>query len=272
MQFSVLMSAYKNDNADDFRTAVESISKNQTLRPSEIIIVVDGPVPEILKKMINTLEKEIPEIQAYWLDENVGLGRAMEFGMTKCNYDYVARMDADDISAPDRFEKQISFITKHPETSVLGGQISEFIDEPYNIVARREVPLTHEDCIRYLHSRDPFNHVSVMLKKEDVLKAGNYKHWHLNEDSYLWIRMALNGCRFANLPETLVNVRVGADMYGRRGGWKYFLSNKGIQDYKYKHNFISLPRYLMNVSTQLIVQVLMPNKLRGLVFRNILRK
>ena len=111
-----------------------------------------------------------------------------------------------------------------------------------------------------------------MFRKAEVLAVGNYQDWHYNEDYYLWIRMAEAGCRFANLPDTLVNVRVGKDMYARRGGWTYFRSEAGLQRYMRQHKIISLPRFLFNVAVRFAVQVVMPNKVRGFVFQKLFRK
>lgn len=271
-QFSVLLSAYKNDRAEDFRSAVESISIKQTLKPDEIVIVVDGPVPETLSNTIKSLEKEIPSISTHWLEQNVGLGNAMNIGVNLCSHDLIARMDADDIATPNRFEKQTQFIRENPHISIVGGQIAEFIDDTQNIVGHRIVPCKTDELSYYTKSRCPFNHMTVMFKKSDVLEVGNYLDWHYNEDYYLWIRMAEAGCKFANLPDTLVNVRVGKDMYARRGGWKYFKSEKGLQDYMLKKNIISLPRYIFNVAVRFGVQVAMPNSLRAFVFQKLFRK
>lgn len=110
------------------------------------------------------------------------------------------------------------------------------------------------------------------MRRSKVLEVGNYIDWHYNEDYYLWIRMAEAGCNFANLPDTLVNVRVGKDMYARRGGWKYYKSEKGLQDYMLKNKMISLPRYTFNVAVRFGVQVAIPNSLRAFVFQKLFRK
>lgn len=116
------------------------------------------------------------------------------------------------------------------------------------------------------------NHVTVMFRKSEVLKAGNYQDWFWNEDYYLWIRMRLAGCKFANVPEVLVNVRTGSDMYARRGGIKYFRSEKALQKYMLDNNVIGFSTYLMNVLKRFIVQVLLPNDIRGWVFRTFARQ
>lgn len=271
-QFSVLISTYNKDRPIDFRKAIESVSFNQTVSPDEILVVIDGPVSEELSETIKYIENHIPYVKTYWLPQNVGLGNAMKIGVDLCSNELIARMDADDIAVPNRFEKQIRFFEENPDISIVGGQISEFINEPQNVVGCRQVPCQQEDLARYTKSRCPFNHMTVMFKKSDVIAVGNYQDWHYNEDYYLWIRMAEADCKFANLPDTLVNVRVGKEMYARRGGWKYFKSEKGIQDYMLKRNIISFPRYLFNVAVRFCVQVAMPNKVRGFIFQKLFRK
>lgn len=269
--FSVLMSVYRNDKPEFFLEAVKSVSVKQTLPPDEIVIVVDGPVPESLEKTIIEIEKNIPSTRILWQKENKGLGQALNIGMKACSNELVARMDADDISVPDRFEKQIAYMKSHPEVTVCGGQISEFIDSPENIVAYRKVPLDPIDCLNYFKDRDPLNHMTVLLKKSAVMKVGNYQPWHLDEDTYLWGRLLKNGYRIANLQDILVNVRVGKEMYARRGGWKYFKSDSKILKWKLDNGFLSHSRFFYNYMARFGVQVLMPNSLRAWIFKKLLR-
>lgn len=270
--FSVLMSLYKNDRPDFFRTAVESISIKQTLRPKEIIIVVDGPIPENLDSELKALCKEIPEIKPVRLEKNGGLGNALKIGMENVSNELVARMDSDDISLTDRFEKQVPFMIENKDIAVCGGQMSEFIDHPDNIVGYRYVPLSFEECKKYFRDRDPLNHVTVMLRKSAVMEAGNYLPWHLDEDTYLWGRILKKGFKIANLPDILVNVRVGKEMYARRGGWKYFKSDVKILKWKLDNGLTGYGRYAYNYLVRFAVQVVMPNRLRGWVFKNLLRQ
>ncbi len=265
------MSVYKNDKVADFRVAVESVSLKQTLHPNEIIIVIDGPISEELSGTIKNLEREIPYIRTHWLPKNGGLGNAMNIGVNLCKYDLIARMDADDISTPDRFEKQISYMAAHPEIAVLGGQISEFIGNEDNIVGYRNVPLDPDECRKYYQDRDPLNHMTVMFRKSAVLDAGNYQTWHLDEDTYLWGRLLKKGYKIANLPDVLVNVRVGDALYARRGGWKYFKSDTGILNWKLDNGLTSKSRFLYNYLVRFAVQVLMPNKVRAWFFKKMLR-
>lgn len=270
--FSVLTSVYRNDNPVHFRTAIESVTVRQTLKPDEVVLVVDGPVPDALDREIKALAEEIPQMVVIRLEKNSGLGIALRTGMEHASNELVARMDSDDISAPDRFEKQIAYMEQHPECDLLGGQISEFIDDESNVVGKRVVPCKHDEILMWLKGRCPFNHMSVIALRTHVLAVGNYSDWHFNEDYYLWIRMAEAGCRFANLPDILVNVRVGRDMYARRGGWKYFKSEKGLQDYMLKRDMISLPRYCLNVLGRFVIQIALPNSFRAFVFQKLFRK
>ena len=271
MKFSICTSVYRNDNPEYVRQAFDSLIW-QTLRPDEIVVVIDGPVPEALYSLVQEYTDKYPVFKIVEFKDNRGLGQAMRTAVEVAKYDIVARMDSDDIAVPNRFEEQLMFLEKNPDITVVGGQIDEFIDSPGNIVGSRIVPQCNEDIYKYIKSRCPFNHMTVMFRKADVLAVGNYQDWHYNEDYYLWIRMAEAGCKFANLPDTLVNVRVGKDMYQRRGGWKYFRSEAGLQRYMLQRKIISLPRYLYNVFGRFVIQVAMPNGLRGFVFQNLFRK
>lgn len=271
-KYSVLISVYKNDNSQDFRTAIESVTVKQTVQPDEVYIYVDGSVPIELENTIKQLQSEISSVNIHWEAQNKGLGTALQYGMEHVRNELVARMDADDISVPERFEWQLKQFENDSELSVASGHISEFIDDPSNIVGCRRVPMGNEGIRKYMRDRDGVNHVAVMFRKSEVLKAGNYQHWHFNEDSYLWLRMNLAGCKFDNLDKTLVNVRVGKEMYARRGGWKYFLGEYSLIKLRWKNDIISFPRFCMNTAIHFAVKCLMPNWLRALVFRKILRQ
>lgn len=272
-KYSIVTSVYKNDKPLFVERALDSITNLQTLPPDEVVLIVDGPVPSLLESLIKYREKESNGLyHVIWLKENGGLGNALRIGVKEAKNDVIVRMDSDDVAAPDRFQKQIEYLNQHPECDIVGGQISEFIDDESNIVGSRIVPCTNEEIYKGIVSRCPFNHMTVAMRRSKVLAVGNYIDWHYNEDYYLWIRMAEAGYKFANLPDTLVNVRVGKDMYARRGGWKYFKSEKGLQDYMLRKKMISLPRYAFNVAVRFGVQVVMPNSLRAFVFQKFFRK
>ena len=280
-EFSVLMLVYAGDRPDQFDAALRSITA-QTLPPAEIVLVVDGPVPEgtdsVIRKYREELASSGTEFRVIRSEKNLGCGGAKRLGFGQCAYPLIAMMDADDLSVPDRFEKQMQFFRVHPDTAAAGGMITEFVsaEDPTDISRKagiRTVPETDAEIKDYLKKRCPMNHVSVMVKKDEIEAVGGYMEgYYQNEDMYLWIRLAAAGGKFGNLPDNLVNVRVGEEMYQRRGGMKYFRSEAGLQKLMLQKKMISLPRYLVNVSERLVLQVLMPNRVRGWVFRKLARE
>ena len=271
--FSVITSVYKNDKPEFVRVALDSMLAHQSVKPSEIVLVQDGPVPDGLSSLLSEYELKYPEVMhVIRLDKNGGLGNALKLGVEDAKYDICARMDSDDICMPDRFEKQLAYLEARPECDIVGGQMTEFIDTPDNIIGLREVPLTNEEIYRFMKSRCALNHVTVMFRKEAVLKAGNYQDWFWNEDYYLWVRMMMAGCKFANIPDVAVNVRSGADQYARRGGKKYFDSEIGIKKLMFERGMITRKEYIINYIQRFIIQLLLPNCVRGWVFRTFARK
>lgn len=263
------MCVYGKDNPEWFETAVESIL-NQTATPSEVVLVVDGPVPSELNEIIIKYEKN-PLFNVIRFLENQGHGNARRAGLENCTNELVALMDADDISLPDRFEQQLTAFNEN-DVDIVGGNISEFINTPDNVIAYRNVPTTDSEIKTYMKKRCPFNQMTVMFKKSAVQCAGGYLDWYCDEDYYLWIRMAQNNCKMLNIGTVLVNVRVGKEMYNRRGGKKYFKSEAKLQKYMLDHKIIGFWTYFTNVTKRFIVQRLLPNKIRGWVFRKFARK
>ena len=271
--FSVAICVYGKDNPEWFDMALASII-NQTVKPSEIVLVIDGPIPYEVQQVINEYAelcraKEILS-NVIRFTQNKGLGEALRVAVESCSNELIARMDSDDIAVSNRFELQINRFMKN-DIDICGGQIEEFINTPTNVVGKRIVPETDEELKIYMKKRCPFNHVTVMYRKTAVLDAGNYIDWFCNEDYYLWIRMALKNLRFANVSETIVNVRVGNDMYARRGGSKYYKSEVGLQRLMLEKGIIDKPTYMMNCAKRFIVQRMMPNKVRGWVFKKFAR-
>ncbi len=272
MKFSVCTSVYKNDQPKFVRVALDSMLDNQSVKPDEIVLVQDGPVPyELSRLLLEYKDKYGDLMNIIKLEKNGGLGNALKLGVENAKYEIIARMDSDDICLPDRFEKQLTYLNSHPECDIVGGQMTEFIDCPDNIIGRREVPLTNDDIYQYMKSRCALNHVTVMFRKDAVLKAGNYQDWFWNEDYYLWVRMMMAGCNFANIPNVTVNVRSGADQYARRGGKKYFDSEIGIKKLMLDNGMISKKEYYINYVERFIIQRMMPNSVRGWVFRTFAR-
>ena len=201
------------------------------------------------------------------LASNQGHGMARRTALAACTNELVALMDADDISVSTRFEKQLAFFSANPQTDIIGGQITEFNENPSRPTGIRRVPLTDHEIKNYLKKRCPFNQVSVMFKKAAVEKAGGYQDWYCDEDYYLWARMALKGAVFANIPDILVNVRTGNAMSARRGCWKYFKSEASLQVFLWANNLIGFPRLVYNVLLRFVGEAILPNWLRASMFK-----
>lgn len=269
-KFSVSMCVYGKDDPEWFKIAVDSIL-NQTVKPDEVVLVVDGPVPDELNSVVEAYEK-LTFFKVIRFKENQGHGNARRACLEACSNELVAIMDADDISVKDRFEKQLIAFNINLGVSIVGGQISEFIGDETNIIGKRIVPLNDKKIKDYLKTRCPMNLVTVMFKKSDVLSVGGFIDWYCEEDYYLWIRMFLANMEFSNVEDNLVNVRVGKEMYSRRGGIKYYKSEKKLQKYMLDKKIIGRWTYMTNVLKRFIVQVLLPNKIRGWIFKTLARK
>ncbi len=268
--FSVSICVYGKDDPQWFARAIDSI-RAQTVPPKDIALVVDGPVPEVLDSIIREYEQD-PLFCVIRFEKNSGHGPARRAGLEACSCEIVALMDADDVALPDRFEKQLAVWDTDPDLAVVGGQITEFSGEEDNIIDERRVPLTDEQIKKEMRVRCPFNQMTVMLKKSAIQQAGGYLDWYCNEDYYLWLRLMLSGCRFANVDDVLVNVRVGEDMMKRRGGVRYFLSEAKLQGFMLKNGVIGPMAYLVNVAKRFVVQLLLPTPIRAWVFQKFARK
>ena len=204
MDFSVLMSVYGKDNANDFKEALESVTLTQTKKPKQVVIVQDGPVPSTIDEIIDEVKTKSSEIEITVLkkETNHGLAAALNSGLALCKYDWIARMDSDDISVEDRFEKQLNFIESHPDVDVLGGAIAEFENEIGDIQSERHVELTHEEIKKMARSRTPMNHVSVIYSKKAVLEVGGYSEdFGKLEDYKLWVDLIGAGKKLANIDD-----------------------------------------------------------------------
>lgn len=269
-KYSVLMSVYCKEKPEFLKESIKSMLV-QSITPDEIVLVKDGPLTGELDSVIDEFRSnELFKIVS--LNENVGLGKALNIGLNECKNEIIARMDTDDISISNRCEKQLELFIKNEDLSVVGTAVAEFIDDPDNVIAYKEVKPTYRDIKYNMKFRNPLNHPSVMFKKSAVLKAGSYKHWFLNEDYYLWIRMIQQGFVFQNINEPLVKMRITNETYLRRGGWRYFITQKQLFDYMLKNGMINYFEYIFNNLIRLTTRVLIPNRMRKILYLKVLRK
>lgn len=270
---SVAMSIYKNDDPEFLTIALDSVI-NQTRKPKEIVVVGDGPLPDSLVKAVALEIDKAKEkgIELRFLPQKVnrGLGEALRICCENCRCEYIARMDSDDISLPDRFEKQMKVFEDEPQTGMVGGMITEFVGNPENVVDRRLLPLDNDGIYRMMQTRCGVNHVTVIIRKNDLMKAGNYSGRFRQEDFYLWARMMKNKVVIRNIPDVVVNVRSGADQFARRGGMKYFHEHMKVFKFMYHEGLISWPVLMKNYCLR-FAQVAFPTKLRTWVYQHLLR-
>lgn len=269
--FTVLLSVYKSEKPQYLDQALQSI-KDQSVIPNEILIIEDGKLPQTLLTILDKheLNTSISFVRIK-LRTNQGLGNALSIGVKKAKNNLIARMDTDDISVKDRFEAQLAEFQIDDSLVLVGGQIDEFNNNPQNIISHKWVPSKEKEIENFIKYRNPFNHPTVMFKKNIILKVGNYIEIKGFEDYFLWSRIIANKYKTANLDKVLVHMRVGDGMYSRRGGISYF--------YRYillrcKLRKLSIVNTMEMVSGDLLMlmNIILPTKIRKFVYKNFLRK
>ena len=267
LQLSVLMAVYKGDRVEWLRESLDSLC-TQTRPAKQIVVVLDGPVSEEHRATLTYFEQLLP-LSTIPLQKNLGLGAALQAAMPYCHNEYIARMDADDICVPERFEKQLSFLENNPAVDIVGTWIGEFDPaKPERIYAYRRVPETHEQILRIARRRNPFNHMSVIVRKSAIEKAGGYRAVRGLEDYDLWVRMLRSGAIAGNIPEALVWARAGRELLRRRGGTAYLAREYLLFLDFYKSGFIGLRDLVAALTARTAVR-LVPKSIRELAYQAI---
>jgi len=239
--------------------------------PTEVILVIDGQITTALQDVVNEYQSRYPEIlKIISLKKNVGLGNALNEGLKHCAYEFVARMDTDDLCKYNRFEKQLAIFEKNPNLAVVGSWIDEFVDTPENVISIKKLPEKNIDLMNYVKSRNPLNHPSVMFRKSIIQKVGGYQHFYLLEDYFLWVRLIVAGYELYNIQESLLLFRVSSKMIARRGGWKYAISELLFFKELYKLNFYGFGHFIKNVMIRFPIRI-MPIKFRSIIYKKLLR-
>ena len=263
--FTLLVSTYGRDDPAFLREAVLSSTTGQTRPPDEVVLVQDGPVPEELGSEIRHLVETLPmPVVHLELTDNIGLGPALDAGLATSSHEIVARMDADDVSVPERFERQLAVIEAGAD--IVGSGLLEFGTSTTDVVGRRTPPTDPEEIRRVIRFRDPFNHPTVVYRRSAVQAAGGYTDMALMEDYLLFARMLEAGARPANLAEPLVCYRVGAGAYARRGGRQLLRSELAVQRRFRQLGITTRPEYVRNVVVRGGYR-LVPERLRTLAYR-----
>lgn len=245
-RFSVLIAVYYKEDPNHFRTALNSIWDSQILKPTEIVLVKDGPLTPELNLVIEQFQYRTP-LKIHSLEKNFGLGIALSEGIKICSNELIARMDSDDISAPDRFTNQLQFMLNNPEIDLSGTDIAEFNCDADELCSYRRLPTQLDDLKRFAKRRNPMNHMTVIFKKSAILRAGNYKPFPGYEDYLLWIKMLQQGSKIANIPKVLVYARIGNNMYSRRQGHLFFKQELLLQKEFKQIGYIKNIDYCVNI-------------------------
>ncbi len=269
-EFSVLMSVYARESADHVEAAIASNAQHQTLRPAELVLVQDGPLPSEVREVIDRwVERsragECAPIVTVKLPQNVGLATALSEGLNACSYGIVARADSDDISEPDRFATLIPALIES-DCAVMGSAMYEVDAQNTTVEATRQTVTDASRLADMMPSRNPLYHPTVAFYKDVVQRLGGYEYVPGAEDWWLWSRVIAAGYKIGNVPEPLVRYRVGAGAYTRRGGLNAWKQDWAIQRRLYTGHAISKLGWIKNMSVRTAYRFI-PESTRRKAFR-----
>jgi glycosyltransferase involved in cell wall biosynthesis len=265
LDFSLLIAVYSKDRAAYLHVSLESVWDNQTLRPSQIVLVCDGPLTLDLERVLLNWKSRLGDLLTeVRLPENKGLGSALNAGLGYCRHELVARMDADDISCPERFAIQVEFMLFNPSIDVASAYIEEFDDMDSRSFVRR-LPIVDRDIKRFAKKRNPISHPVVIYRREALLEVGGYPPL-FPEDYALWSLLIVKGYRFANIPKVLLKMRTGRDFIGRRG-FDLLRGEIRLLEYQRRIKFITWPEYFLSLGVRLALR-LPPASIRRWLYRN----
>ncbi|MBW3082603.1 glycosyltransferase [Bifidobacterium phasiani] len=270
-RYSVLLPVYGKDSPAYLRIAIDSMLA-QTLPPDEILIAVDGPIGSNLMTVINQYRVAQPDLfSLYQAPNQGGLGALLRKAVPLCRNTYIARMDADDYSSPERLSKQFAILDQRDDVDIVGCNVDEFMDDVTEPVSHVVLPELPADALRFAKRRCPMRHPALLYRKDDVLAAGNYRPLYTFEDYDLIVRMLHRGLRLYNVQEPLVSMRVSPDFYARRGGPRFVACMVRTKWRFLVMGFSSLPDFLVSCLGQTFVG-LMPGSFRAWFYKTFLRK
>lgn len=269
-KYSVLTTLYAKDDPDYLRQCIDSML-SQTVPPDEYVIVKDGPITEKLEEVLKEYRVKSSIFKIIGLQVNSGCGPASIEGMKACSNDLIARIDSDDISLPERCELELALFEKEKDLVVVGSDIYEFIDDPNQITAIKQMPYSPEEIYKFGKRRNPFNHSTVMMRKSLVQKYGGYAPIRRSLDLELFTKLLLNGCKCRNIDKPLVKFRTGTARIKRKKNWTNFKCDLAVYKRNYQEKYISFFDYFIVSSRQLIFFA-MPNGLAGYLYNKFYRK
>jgi len=266
MGFSVLISVYSKENPKYFNDALCSIYDNQTRKPCQIVLVKDGLLTEELDLCITKWKEKLSDIlTVIELPVNMGLAVALNTGLKECRYELVARMDTDDISLPDRFEKQVSFMECNPDIVASSAVIEERDEHLLNCIGRRDLPLEPNSIEKMAKWRSPLSHPVSIFRKSVVQSVGGYPAFRTSQDYALWSLLLTKNYSMANMPDILHIQRAGNLLMNRRGV-KFFKGECRLLRYQYNIGFLSSYEYMRNIFIRFIVRM-SPNPIKSFLYK-----
>lgn len=267
--YSVLMSVYSKEKPEYLRESIDSMLR-QTLLTDDFVLIEDGKLTDELETVVKYYENTYPEIiHVFRRDNNLGLGLSLQEGVLKCKNEIIARMDSDDYSVPSRCKTELNLI--NDGSDLVGSGIKEFEGNIDNVKNEKNMPISLEDIKQYSRYRNPFNHSTVMFRKNAILKAGNYRNLTKLEDYDLWMRVLYQNGRVCNYPDPLVYMRVNDDFYRRRGGKENLRSHINLRKELYMRKQICLKECFFGCFL-ILVRSICPRKLKLFIYRKVLRK
>ena len=271
-EFSVLMTTYRGEKPQFLDASLNSVLVDQTVTPDQMVLVVDGPIPDELNDVIAGYKEKFPEImEIVYLPENLVQSKASAKGLEYIKNDIFARMDSEDLCLSDRFEQEYRILEENPDIFVVGGWIAEFDDDPEIVSTVREVPELHEDIVKMFRKRMPLNNVTVMMRKQAIIDAGGYGRDTVNEDYSAYAHMWVSGAKFYNIQKILVKVRVGNDMVGRRHDMRIYRDWKKDQKYLRQNGKHSRLTEAMS-NFRCFCFIIMPKWVKKILYKTVLRK
>ena len=270
-KYSVLTTLYKNDNPAFLKQSIDSMLA-QTVVTNDYVIVEDGPITKDLEKVLEEYCDNYAFFHIVKLEENGGLGVALRAGLQECKNELVARLDADDLSAPERCELQLKEFEKNPELAIVGSDMYEFDEDPEKIKDLKRMPATSDQIYQYGKRRNPFNHSSVMYKKSVIESVGSYSTMRRSQDIELWSKVIFSGYKCANINKPLIYFRTdGANRVRRKKKWSNVKSDLKIFKSNYQMGYAGIFDYLY-VCLYQITFYLMPEKMANYLYMKLFRK
>ena len=269
LNYSVLMSVYFKEKPEYLEKSIDSML-SQTYLTNDFVIIKDGNLTKELEKILLKYQENYSFIHIYGYEKNKGLGYALNYGLEKCKNNLVARMDSDDISLPSRCEEQIKIFLNNPNIDIVGTSIYEFSTDENKIDSIKYMPTIESEIKKYSRRRNPFNHPTVMYKKEIIKELGGYPLGIRGEDFALFSKLIFKGKKGINIKEPLLKYRSNKDMYKRRSSSMDAKAVINVIKNNYKLGYISFLDLLIVFILQLL-GLIIPKKLGYIIYKKLFR-